>query len=158
MSKIYLICGKICSGKSYYAARLAREKNAVILSCDELSKLFGESGLGEDHDAIMVKVKQYLLQKARDILACGTDVILEWGFWIKEERTVMEQKLQEWQIAHEWHYLDISEECLKKHIEKRNANPGPSDYFVDEGLLQKCLGLFEAPERSEIDVWMQVEQ
>lgn len=35
MSKIYLICGKICSGKSYYAKALKDENHAVISSTDE---------------------------------------------------------------------------------------------------------------------------
>ena len=35
MSKVYLICGKICSGKSYYSKKLKEEVNAVILSPDE---------------------------------------------------------------------------------------------------------------------------
>lgn len=35
MAKVYLICGKICSGKSYYSKQLKEKINAVILSPDE---------------------------------------------------------------------------------------------------------------------------
>ncbi len=35
MAKVYLICGKICSGKSYYSKQLKEKFNAVILSSDE---------------------------------------------------------------------------------------------------------------------------
>ncbi len=35
MPKVYLICGKICSGKSYYSRKLQEKVNAVILSPDE---------------------------------------------------------------------------------------------------------------------------
>lgn len=35
MSKIIAICGKICSGKSYYATQIKEQENAVILSIDE---------------------------------------------------------------------------------------------------------------------------
>ena len=42
MGKAILICGKICSGKSTYAARLKKETNAVLLSVDEIMlDLFG---------------------------------------------------------------------------------------------------------------------
>ena len=37
MAKIIAICGKICSGKTYYAQSLKDKENAVILSCDELT-------------------------------------------------------------------------------------------------------------------------
>ena len=36
MSKVILICGKICGGKSYYAKHLKEQHNAVILSTDEV--------------------------------------------------------------------------------------------------------------------------
>lgn len=36
-SKIYLICGKICSGKSTYSQKLRDEHKAVILSVDEIT-------------------------------------------------------------------------------------------------------------------------
>ena len=35
MARIILICGKICSGKTYYARQLKEKYNAVILSTDE---------------------------------------------------------------------------------------------------------------------------
>lgn len=35
VGRIYLICGKICSGKSCYAKWLREKYNAVILSTDE---------------------------------------------------------------------------------------------------------------------------
>lgn len=35
MAKVIAICGKICSGKSYYANKIKDKLNAVILSTDE---------------------------------------------------------------------------------------------------------------------------
>ena len=35
MGKVILICGKICSGKSYYAQKLSKTENAVVLSRSE---------------------------------------------------------------------------------------------------------------------------
>ena len=32
-TKVYLICGKICSGKSFYVNKLKNEAGAVVLSC-----------------------------------------------------------------------------------------------------------------------------
>ena len=41
----------------------------------------------------------------------------------------------------------------RENIALRNAAPGPSDYFVDEGLLQKCVRCFEAPDAEEARDW-----
>lgn len=35
MAKVIAICGKICSGKTYYANQMKDKENAVILSTDE---------------------------------------------------------------------------------------------------------------------------
>lgn len=61
------------------------------------------------------------------------------------------------QVAVEWHYIDVSDETIFKNIEKRNAdilNNKCKEYFTDEGLINKCLNLFEIPDKNEIDVWI----
>ena len=42
MGKVIAICGKICSGKTYYANQIKHKQNAIILSIDEVTyDLFG---------------------------------------------------------------------------------------------------------------------
>lgn len=51
MAKVFLICGKICSGKSTYAEQLrVKNKTAILLSVDEIMlSIFGQY-IGERHD------------------------------------------------------------------------------------------------------------
>lgn len=54
-----------------------------------------------------------------------------------------------------WRYLDIPEDEWRRRIEKRNAalqagQAEPSDYYVDEGLLQKVNQLFIAPTEEDL--------
>jgi len=54
-----------------------------------------------------------------------------------------------------WRHLDIPEDEWRRRIEKRNAalqasQAEPSDYYVDEGLLQKVNQLFIAPTEEEL--------
>ena len=43
MAKVYMMCGRICSGKSTYAKALREMHHAVILSVDEITlALFGQ--------------------------------------------------------------------------------------------------------------------
>lgn len=160
MGTVYLICGKICSGKTYYAKQLAKDKNAVILSCDELSKPILSLGLESMHDELLPKIKEYLLKTTQDIVKCGTNVILEWGFWSEKDRKYIAKRLEEYQVSYEWHYIDVSDERFQKNIVSRNetANlPGSTDYYVDEGLLEKCLSQFEIPSEEEMTVWKKVD-
>lgn len=156
MAKIYLICGKICSGKTYYSKELAAEKNAMILSCDELSRIIDShvSVDSDKFDIIAKELQNYLFRRAAEIANHGTNVILDWGFWTEKDRNSASEFFSEKGCETELHYLDISEEKLRKNIEKRNASLSGSDYFVDEGLLAKCLSRFEIPSKDSVDVWV----
>ena len=148
MAVVYLTCGKICSGKSTFARKLAKEKNAVILSCDELTKLFPPT---ENHESVLEAVEKYLLKKMEEIISCGTNVILDWGFWTKQKRNEITSRLKSLGIPYEWHYIMVSDSQLRENIKKRNSFLGESDYFVDDGLLDKCLSIFEEPDEDEMN-------
>lgn len=154
--KAILICGKICSGKSWYTEQLMSRKNAVMLSCDELVFALFDGDLGEKHDEITSRIKAYFYRKSIEILESGTDVILEWGFWKKEWRDEARRFYEKHGITSEFHYIDISEEDWQRNIETRNEAvlSGESGaYYLDDGLMKKLESLFEEPERDEMDVW-----
>ncbi|MGI5958332.1 MAG: AAA family ATPase [Massiliimalia sp.] len=158
MAKVICICGKICSGKSWYARQLQKAENAVILSCDEITTGIFDGNLGDQHEIILEKVKQYLLSKSLEMIACGCNVILEWGFWTEKEREQITQYYRTHNIDCQWHYVDISDEDWQRNIRLRNlavAEGKTSDYPLDEGLLQKLTSVFEQPEKDSMDVWHQ---
>ena len=155
-AKAYLICGAICSGKTCFAKRLSSEKNAVILSCDEVENDLFQKNLGSAHDEMADRIHSYLLKKAAEIIRHGVGVILDWGFWRKADRENASNYFKALSIPYEWHYMDTSSEQRSKNIESRNQavkKRNSSDYYVDSGLLQKCDSLFQPPGREEIDVW-----
>ncbi len=144
---IHLICGKICSGKTYFAKRLSREKNAVILSCDELSRTIDrhislDSGA---YDILARDLQKYLLDRAADIGRMSVDVILDWGFWTAAQRAEVSAFFREKGLEFCWYYMDIDDISHKRNIEKRNSYTHENEYYVDEGLLSKCLSRFEEP-------------
>lgn len=150
MSKVYLICGVICSGKSTLTRELGGKHRAITLSCDELTKAVGDD-LGAAHDAIALRLQRYLRDKAVELTSLGLNVILDWGFWRASDRAEMTRFLEARGVDHEWHYMDVSWAQLERNIDRRNACPGPSDYVVDAGLLDKCLSAFEPPAPGEMD-------
>ena len=50
MGKVILLCGKICSGKSYYSKNLKETVNAVIISPDEVTYELINNEQGEFYD------------------------------------------------------------------------------------------------------------
>jgi len=157
MSKVIAICGKICCGKSYYAAKLKEKENAVILSCDELTKDLFDNDLGEKHDEMALRIWAYFKKKSVELVKAGCTVILDWGFWSRENRESLKEFYRTQGILCEWHYIDVAEETWKRNIEERNHRvlngQGGSDYYLDEGLMEKLNSLWEEPGQEEIDVW-----
>ncbi len=161
MSKIYLICGKICSGKSYYAKSLKEKHNAVVLSTDEATYDMINNEQGEFYNVFAARVNNYLKKKTVEICKAGANVILDWGFWTIENRSEITEYLISNDISYKWHYIDVSEEMWNRNIIERNKRieegKGGSDFFVDDGLLNKLTSMFEAPTSNEIDIWYKPE-
>ena len=158
MQKAILICGKICSGKTYYARQIQKKYNAVILSTDEATYDLIDNEQGEFYNIFAQRVNCYLRKKSVEIVHAGANVILDWGFWTSKDRTEISEYFQSNNVSYEWHYIDVDDKTWHQNINQRNAEieagNGGSNFYVDEGLLNKVLSLFEAPAREEIDVWI----
>lgn len=160
MAKVMMTCGKLCSGKSTYARKLKDETGAVILSMDELMLALFPEGAGEKHDIYVKRTEQYLLNQSLQILETGTDVILDWGLWTREQRERIRAFYTAHSIQNEIYYLRIPDEEWARRIQKRNAKKQEgesSGYYVDEGLLRKFNRIFEEPSAEETDVIIEAE-
>ena len=162
MAKLLCICGKIGCGKTYYANRLKEQEHAVILSTDEVTYDLTNNQQGEGYDEFARGVNLYLRKKAVEIVNAGCTVILDWGFWTKENRKEIKRYGENNGVLVEMHYIDIDDKTWYENIEKRNneviSGNGGSSFYVDEGLLNKVSSLFEIPEKEEIDIWYKPHQ
>src|SRR5512139_3017147 len=87
VTTLHLMVGLPCSGKTTLARRLEVERSALRLTPDEWQiRLFGqgveEPTLTARHDLI----EALLWDVAARVLALGTNVILDFGFWSRQER------------------------------------------------------------------------
>lgn len=155
MAKVYLICGKLCCGKTTYSQKLCAENDAIVLSVDELTlTVFGQN-CGEKLDEYVLNAKKYLLNKSLALIDKNINIVLDWGFWIRKERAFTKDFYKSRGIDCELHYIDISDETWKARIDQRNRvvlTDKTSAYYVDENLLAKCNLIFETPSEDEIDV------
>lgn len=157
MAKVYMTCGRICSGKTTYASELRVKKNAVLLSVDEITLALFPEGVGPMHDTYVERAEEYLFGKALECVEVGIPVVLDWGFWTRVEREHARTFFKEHGVECEFHYLDIDDATWKQRIDKRNAGileGKVSAYYVDEGLAAKFGAMFEKPEPEEMDEWV----
>ena len=106
MAKVYLICGKLCCGKTTYSQKICAENKAVLLSVDEMTlTVFGQN-CGEKHDEYVLNAKKYLLNKSLELIDKNINVVLDWGFWTRKEREFTKDFYKTQGVDCELHYID----------------------------------------------------
>lgn len=155
--KIIAICGKIASGKTYYANTIKEKENAVILNTDELTYSMFDNKQGEKYTELANRANDYLLKKSVEIAKAGCNVILDWGFWKRSDREYTTEYFESSNINVEWHYIDIDDLSWEENIKERNKKIDEglnvTDFYVTDGLRKKLLGNWETPNKEEIDIW-----
>lgn len=150
LGTVYLIIGKVCSGKTTFARDISKIHRAVILSCDELLLTLHSYSTSFDFDAEIKQVKKYLFDLTTNLTNVGTNIVLDWGFWEAKERDNIDSLLSEKGIPHEWHYMLPNDNLRKEYIRTRNAKTSPIEFYIDSGLLKKCDEKFDVPTVTEL--------
>lgn len=159
MAKVIILCGRIASGKTYYANWLKSQTNAIILSVDDLMLKLSDSCLGSRHDDIAMRCENYFYGLAEQITAAGQDAIIDFGYWSKKEREAAKNYFVQKGIPAELHYVKIPEDKRLKQMNKRNEelllfdgnNKNERVYIIEEELRHKLDLKFEEPSAAEID-------
>lgn len=151
MSTVFLICGVVGSGKTYYAKELCNEYNAELVSCDEVM-IFNYNNISISFEDFLLKTKIFLYEKAVGILKDNKNVVLDWGFWTKSERIFATEYFRNFHFDLKWVYIDVSKDRLIKNINLRNQKSNDS-FVIDSNLINKCNMVFEKPDKLEVDVW-----
>ena len=116
--KIIAICGKIASGKTYYANQIKEKENAVILNTDELTYSMFDNEQGEKYTELANRANEYLLKKSVEIAKAGCNVIIDWGFWKAYNRRYTTEYFKSKNINIEWHYIDIDDLSWEENIKE----------------------------------------
>lgn len=157
MAKVIILCGKIASGKSYYANELRSQTNAIVLSVDELMLKLSDTCLGLRHDDIAIRCENYFYELAEQLIASGHNVIIDFGYWSMNERESAKAYFHERGIEVELHYVKISEEKRYRQLEIRNEKLRSMNsekgrvYIINEELRHRLDTKFEEPSSQEYD-------
>lgn len=151
MAKVYFICGFIGSGKTTFAEQLCHEKPAFLFSTDQwMIPLYGEHMEREVFDQRLKVVEGLFKQSAEKLLALGTSVVFDAGFWTSEDRAENKQWAEQAGLEFEFLYLDVPyKECCRR-AEIRNQNLGEKAYEMTPEMLDMFWGWFEVPKAEEL--------
>ena len=150
MATLHIMVGLPCSGKTTRAKQLEAELPALRLTPDEWHlRLFGQDAEAPEHDERHGAVESIMWQVARRSLALGVNVILDFGFWSREERDGLRAQARALGVGFEMHYLALPEEELLRRLRARNRERG-SCFVISEQAMRGYMALFQPPTEQEL--------
>jgi predicted kinase len=152
MATLHLMVGLPCAGKTTLARTLEDECSALRLTPDEWQlRLFGQDAEAPEHDARHSLIEAMLWDVASRALVLGTNVILDFGFWAREEREDFRARAKQLGASSEVHFLDVPEEELFRRLARRNAQPAPMAFYITEEMMKPWIAFFQKPTLDECE-------
>lgn len=146
MTKLYMLMGLPGSGKTTVGRKLEIDKSAVLLTPDVWMERIVGNGFDADRRKAVHAVQ---LDLAERLLKIGCDVILEFGFFSREERDIARSCASRAGAESELVFLDPPLEELRQRLEVRNADLPPHTFPVSIELLGQCNSWMDRPHSDE---------
>lgn len=151
MATLHLMVGLPCSGKTTRARALEQQHSALRLTPDEWHiRLFGQDAEDAEHDDRHGLIEALQWEAASRALAFGKDVVLDFGFWTREEREDYRSRATRLGASSEVHFLDVPERELLRRLTDRNAQPSAVAFHIPEAMMAPWIASFEKPTPDEL--------
>ena len=152
MATLHLMVGLPCSGKTTLAQKLEHELPALRLNLDEWHiRLFGQDAEEPEHDARHSLIEALLWNIASRALELGTNVILDYGLWAREEREDYRLRAKQLGAGSEVHYLNVPEAELLRRLKERNSRPSQESFLIAEEAMKPWIAFFQKPTLDELE-------
>ncbi|ABD67935.1 hypothetical protein Rfer_0177 [Rhodoferax ferrireducens T118] len=153
---VHLIYGATAAGKSTYAKALATEKNAVRFAIDDwMHSLYGQDKPeAMSMEWVMSRVarcQSRIWTTCLQILATGTDVVLELGLLREQVRDRMQAMVEEAGHQASFSFVDADLQVRKQRVLHRNMEKGDTYSFnVTPAMFDAMERYFERPSQAEL--------
>lgn len=161
---LHLLIGPVGAGKTTYAQRRTARSPAVFLDLDAwMVRLFGADP--RPAEGVMAwylerreRCRGVLWDLTLDVLACGTDVVLELGLVGRREREAFYERARVEGLELIVHLVDAPRVTRRERVARRNQSPGPFTQIVPLELFERASDAWEPPTEAERAAWAIVDE
>jgi predicted kinase len=147
---VYVICGFIGAGKTTFAKKLEEKTGAVRITKDEWSiSLIGNDPTIDGYAEFDTKICELSRDVAFQLVEKGIDVIIDEGFWAKEQRIELRRRIEAIGAKEVLYYLDTPIETIRERVEGRNINLTKDSFKISREMLDNYLKYWQAPNEDE---------
>ncbi|QBD76826.1 ATP-binding protein [Ktedonosporobacter rubrisoli] len=147
---VYLICGFIGAGKTTFAKKLEEKTGAVRITKDEWSiRFIGNDPTIDGYEEWDRKIIGLSRDIAFYLAEKGIDVIMDEGFWAKEERDELRRKIDAIGAKAVMYYVETPIETIRERIVGRNNTLTKDSFKISREMLDNYLMYWQPPREDE---------
>ncbi|MBZ0237130.1 MAG: ATP-binding protein [Deltaproteobacteria bacterium] len=155
MATVHLVYGPVGAGKTTYGRALAAERGAVFFCLDEwMATLFlmdAPSPITLDWALPRTeRCEAQIWAVARQVLARGIDVILELGFFTRDQRARLRDLVAAAGSPIEVHVLEVPQDVRRERVRARNRGSATLTVEVEDAMFDWAEGYYEPPAGDEL--------
>lgn len=153
MATLFLLCGLPGVGKTTLAKQLEQAPMTIRLTPDDwLYQLLKDVTDKAELDRLRIPIEAIQWELAKKLLNLGINVILDWGFWSKEQRRTFRHQAELIGANTQFYFFEVNRDQLWERLAKRNSDLPPKTFTVTEQELDRWLPWFESPSEDELQL------
>ena len=143
---VHLLHGLPGCGKTRFARQLASERRCVHLSHDEwVVRLFGAHPTTAQIETVREPMHAMLWLYMSRIVDSGSDVVLDFGFWTRNERDQARERVHRTGAAHLLYNFECSPLVAWERVKRRNTLDSADSLHIDEQTFWLFADRIEPP-------------
>jgi len=147
---VYIICGFIGAGKTTFAKKLEEKTGAVRITKDEWSiSVIGNDPTVDGYAEWDTKIIELSRNVAFQLAEKGIDVIMDEGFWAKEQRVKLRRRIEAIGAKEVLYYVETPIEMIRERVMGRNNNLTKDSFKISREMLDNYLKYWEPPSEDE---------
>lgn len=150
-AKLIFLCGKMAAGKSTLARDLADRENAVLFVQDEFLETLYPSEITDIRAFVQCysRLKTALAPHICTLLSKGISVVLDFAAATKAQRAWFRELIERTDVAHELHFLDVSDALCKSQLRDRSKELPAGTPWTSDADFEAINMYFQAPSEDE---------